>query len=189
MSLVLFATTLVASYCCIGAAIKLVDDLNDGVRQVRGQSAISLVATMGAAVLADFWIWIDAYSDGLALALLLGLAMARKVDNRYFMALALTTLPFVLLQMFRADVFFLVLPLLLVLAPSAVVDEGLDAISPRLHHAALRLLTKFRPVMKVVVLLLPFWGLLTVFHTIAFWGFDIAYGLVGYGMRAPVRKS
>lgn len=188
MSIVAFAVTLLASYCCIGASIKLVDDLHDNVRQFRGHSTLSWAITAGAAALVDLWASVDAYTDGLALALLLGLVMTRKVDNRYFLALALTTLPFVLLPMLRVDVFLLVLPMLLALAPAAAVDEALDAVGSRLRHASLRSLARSRPVMKIVVLVLPFLGFLTILHTIAFWGFDVAYGLVGYRLRAPVTK-
>jgi hypothetical protein len=188
MSIVAFAVTLFVSYCCIGAAIKLVDDLHDDLRQVRGRSLLSWGITAGAAVLIDIWAYMDAYTDGLALALLLGLVLTRKVDNRYFLTLALTTLPFVLLPMLRADVLLLVLPLLLALIPAAAGDEALDAVGPRLRYASLRSLARYRPIMKVVVLVLPFLGLLTVFHAIAFWGFDLAYGLVGSGLRAPVSR-
>lgn len=188
MSIVAFAVTLIASYCCIGAAIKLVDDLHDSVRQVRGRSILSWGITAGAAVLIGIWAYVDAYTDGLALALLLGLVLTQKVDNRYFLALALTTLPFVLLPMLRVDVLLLVPPMLLALVPAAAADEALDAVGPRFRHASLRLLASHRPIMKVVVLVLPFWGFLTVFHAIAFWGFDLAYELVGYSLRAPLSK-
>jgi hypothetical protein len=188
MSIVAFAVTLLVSYCGIGAAIKLVDDLHDSVRQFRGRSILSWTMIAGAAVLVDLWAYMDAYTDGLALALLLGLVLTRKVDNRYFLALALTTLPFVLLPMVRVDVLLLVLPMLLALAPAAAADEALDAVESRLRRASLRRLARSRPIMKVVVLVLPFFGFLTVFHAIAFWGFDLAYGLVGYGLRAPVSK-
>jgi len=188
MSIVAFAVTLLLSYCCIGAAIKLVDDLHDNLRQVPGHSILSWGITVGAAVLIDIWACIDAYTDGLALALLFGLVLTRKVDNRYFLALALTTLPFVLLPVLRVDVLLLILPMLLALAPAAAVDEALDAVGPRLRHASLQSLARHRPIMKVVVLVLPFWGFLTVFHAIAFWGFDLAYALVGHGLRARVSK-
>jgi hypothetical protein len=188
MSIVAFALTLLASYCCIGAAIKLIDDLHDSRRQSNGHSTLSWTLTTGTAALVALWASIDAYTDGLALALLLGLVMTRKVDNRHFLALALATLPFVLLPMLRVDVLLLVLPMLLALAPAAAADEVLDAVGPRLRYASLRSLTKYRPIMKVVVLLLPVWGLLTLFHTIAFWGFDVAYAFVGYCLRAPAEK-
>jgi len=188
MSIVAFTVALLASYCCIGAAIKLVDDLHDNVRQVRGRSILSWGITAGAAVLIDIWAYVDAYTDGLALALLLGLVLTRKIDNRYFLALALATLPFVLLPVLRVDVLLLVLPMLLALVPAAAADEALDSVGPRFRHTSLQFLARHRPIMKAVVLVLPFWCFLTVSHAIAFWGFDLAYGLVGHGLRAPVSK-
>jgi hypothetical protein len=188
MSIVAFAVTLFVSYCGIGAAIKLIDDLHDVMRPHNGRAVLSWALTAGTAVLVNLWASIDAYTNGLALGLLLGLIFTRKVDNRYFLTLTLATLPFVFLLMLRVDVVLLILPMLLTLAPAAAIDEVLDAVGPRLPYASLQLLAKQRPVMKVVVLVLPFCGLLTPFHAIAFWGFDVAYGLVGYGLRARVVK-
>jgi hypothetical protein len=129
-------------------------------------------------------VFLDSFTAILAIALLLGLILTRKVDNKYFAVIALIILPIGIWIFFQLPVLFLLaslIPLLL----SVIVDELLHGVASKLSSTTVRWVLVHRPVLKCTVIILPFFGLLSLIHTIAFWGFDIAYDGVAYFLRAP----
>jgi len=185
MVLLLFAAiVLISSYAFIGGGIKYLDQLVDEPPRFQKQLRVQVGLTLGLILVTSLVVFLDYFTAILAIALLLGLLFTRKVDNRYFAVIAISILPigiWVFLQ--RPPQFLLasLIPLLL----SAITDELLHGVAPKISSPPNRWLLAHRPVLKITVLILPIFGLLTFIHTVAFWSFDIAYDGVAYALRAP----
>jgi hypothetical protein len=180
MLAILFAILLITSYCLLGGIIKFLDDVHDRDRKFSRRGFLCWGLTIFVIVLLDIWIYFDVYTALLALSLAAGLILIQKVDNYQFMAVALCTLPVAVYFIFQASLILLIPLMLLALAPPAVLDEVLHDHAQHLASHSAQWLVRHRPLMKIVVLVLPFLGLFTIIHTIAFLGFDITYDLVTY---------
>jgi hypothetical protein len=123
----------------------------------------------------NIWIFFDFFTAFLAIGITLGLLITRKVDNYYFLVLAIAILPLSLSRLSDIAVFLVVLPALIAVFVASMLDELLHAKGVQIQETVLRLVLLHRPILKITVLLLPFFGLLTFIHTIGFWCFDIAY--------------
>lgn len=184
----LYPLALIASYALIGAGIKYLDQQTD---LATTHKMGSWLLTLSLGLLVNIWSLFDAFTAILAIALVFGLLGARKIDNIYFIVLAIISLPVCLITLLQLNLFLFTLPVLLTLILPVILDELLHSLAPRVHYSALQSILRHRPLLKIVVLVLPFFGLLTFVHTIAFWSFDIAYDLVNYLLRAsnPVKEE
>jgi hypothetical protein len=63
---------------------------------------------------------------------------------------------------------------------ASTLDEFLHSKAENIKTRGIRWVLEHRPILKITVLILPFFGYLTLAHTIAFWAFDIAYDLMTY---------
>ncbi|MFX0168025.1 MAG: hypothetical protein ACFE89_01600 [Candidatus Hodarchaeota archaeon] len=178
-----FALALISSYAFIGAGIKYIDQIVDHQRNSRKNSLSSWLLTFCLTLVTSLWVFLDRFSAILAFALILGLLGTRKVDNHYFIVIALVVLPACVITLVQVNLFIL-LASLLPLIVSAIADE-------LLHNTALKITNRYvqwvcvhRPLLKIVVIILPFFSLLTFTHAIAFWSFDLAYDFVAYHFRA-----
>jgi hypothetical protein len=183
MLLFLYPLALILSYAFIGGGIKLLDHLTDEVAKSRQRQLIHLFLSIGLVILINIWVILDFYTALLALALVFGLLGARKVDNIYFTIIAVISLYVALYQIL--SIFLFLLPTLFVLILVVILDEVIHSVAPKITQPALQWVLTHRPLVKIVVLILPFFGLLTFIHTIGFWCFDIAYDLIAYHFRAP----
>lgn len=184
MSLVLFALALIASYALIGAGIKLLDLATEFPNQFQSRPTSLWLVTSGLAVLVNIWVFLDLYTAVLVIGILFGLIATRKVDNSFFFVLAITTLPLSFFRFFDLSSFLIVLPTLIIVFFASMLDELLHSKASQISQSTLRWIIIHRPILKFTVLVLPFLGLLTLFHMIAFWSFDIAYDFVSYQFRA-----
>ncbi len=183
MFFLVYVLALLTSYAFMGGAIKLLDNISDYPSQYR--TRLPWVLTLSLATIVNIWILLDAFTAILAFALIIGLLAARKVDNIYFICLALATIPLCLLRIFQLNVLPVSLLTLLVLVPSIIVDEILHSIANKPSQPYLRWLLFHRPLVKIIVFVLPLFGLFTVIHAVAFWCFDLTYEIVAYHYRAP----
>ena len=183
MLFLLFPMALILSYAFIGGGIKLLDHLTDEIAQSRQRRLLHWFLSIGLILLINFWVILDFYTAVLALALAFGLLGARKVDNIYFTVIAVVSLYVALYQIF--GFFLFLLPTLFTLIPAVILDEVIHSVAQKIAQPTLQWMLTHRPLVKIVVLILPFFGLLTFIHTIGFWCFDIAYDLVAYYFRAP----
>jgi hypothetical protein len=185
MVLFLYPLALILSYAFIGGGIKLLDHFTDEVPLTQQRSLPLWLLTIILIVTINVWTIFDMYTAILALALAFGLLGARKVDNLYFTAIAVISLYIALFSILRTGVFLFLLPTLLALTIAVLLDEVLHSFAPQTSQPALHWVLIHRPLVKIVVIILPFFGYLTITHTIGFWCFDIAYDLVAYRFRAP----
>lgn len=185
MLFLLYPLALILSYAFIGGGIKLLDYLTDEPAQSRQRQFLFWFLTIGLVVIINIWTILDIYTAVLALALVFGLLGARKVDNLYFTTIAAITLYIALISILRMGVFLFLLPTFIALIPAVILDEVLHSVAPKTSQPILQWVLTHRPLVKIVVLILPFLGLLTFIHTIGFWCFDITYDLVAYHFRAP----
>ncbi|MFX1563159.1 MAG: hypothetical protein ACFFDP_07615 [Promethearchaeota archaeon] len=168
------------SYSILGGIIKFLDDVHDRNRQFSRRALLCWGLTGFTIILLDLWMYFDIFTALLTIALAMGLILIGKVDNYQFIAIALFTLPIAVYLLYQAGCLLLIPPMLLAFTPSAVLDEVLHDRSHHFNYTAIRWLVSHRPLMKIIVLILPFFGLFTIFHAIAFWFFDITYDLVAY---------
>ncbi|MFX1581949.1 MAG: hypothetical protein ACFFCJ_06980 [Promethearchaeota archaeon] len=191
MSVFLFALVLVGSYAVIGAGIKLIDSVADTAALPSFRPLHIWVVTIGLACLVNLLVLFDIYSAVLVLALVVGLIIARKVDNIYFITLAVFVFPISVFRILEPAIFLLILPTLVLVIVTSALDELLHSRSSKFQNKLFYYIFAHRPILKITVLLLPFFGWLTIFHTAAFWAFDIAYDLVAYyfsAFHAPPAK-
>jgi hypothetical protein len=184
MSLVLFPLALIVSYALIGASIKLLDLATDFPNQFQTHHTSLWVVTCGLVILVNIWVFFDLYTAVLVIGIILGLIVTRKVDSSFFLVLTITTLPLSFFRLLDLSGFLMVLPTLIFIFVASTMDELLHSKASQIAQSTLRWAIVHRPLLKITVLLLPFLGLLTLFHTVAFWGFDIAYDLISYRFRA-----
>ncbi|MFW9831821.1 MAG: hypothetical protein ACFFD8_08600 [Candidatus Thorarchaeota archaeon] len=186
--LLLYSITLITSYATIGAGIKYLDYLSDQsnhYNQTKPNELLQWLLIASLAFLVNFWGFFDAFTALLILALLLGLCGAGKIDNVLFLVLSILSLPVALFTLFNPVFFLFLLPTLLVLIPPIILDEFLDSRASTISHSTLQWVLRHRPLLKIVVFVLPFLGLLPFTHTVAFWSFDVAYDVVAFYFRAP----
>ncbi|MFX1300779.1 MAG: hypothetical protein ACFFAL_11815 [Promethearchaeota archaeon] len=183
MLFILFPMALILSYAFIGGGIKLLDHLTDEITQSRQRLLLHWLLAISLIIIINIWVIFDFYTAVLALALVFGLLGARKIDNIYFTIIAVICLYVALYQIIGLFLFLLLS--LFTLIPAVILDEVIHSLAQKINQPSLRWMLTHRPLVKIVVLILPFFGLLTFTHTIGFWCFDIAYDLVGYYFRAP----
>ncbi|MFX1575781.1 MAG: hypothetical protein ACFFCF_01270 [Promethearchaeota archaeon] len=184
MSSLLFALLLIASYSLVGGAIKVLDQLTDHPESYQSRHIYLWLLTVILVILVNICVFLDVYTAVLAIGVILGLIVTHKVDNRYFVVLTITILPLSILRVLGfAFTSFILLTLLAVFIAS-LFDELLHEKASKVSTTALHTLLTYRPILKILVLILPFWNLLTFIHTLGFWGFDFAYELVAYYFRA-----
>lgn len=184
MSVPFSVILLIASYSLLGGIIKFLDDVHDRNRQFSGRTPLCWGLTVLVIMLLNIWIYLDVYTALLTLTLAVGLILIRKVDNHQFIVIALCTLPVAVYFIYQAELLLIIPPMLLALTPSAALDEVLHDHAQRFTFPSIQWLARRRPLMKIVVFVLPFFGLFTLFHAIAFWGFDITYELIAYRLCA-----
>ncbi|MFX1402848.1 MAG: hypothetical protein ACFE9D_00060 [Promethearchaeota archaeon] len=180
MSSIPFALALITSYALIGAGIKLVDQAVDDPSCIRFRKHLLWLVVAGLIILVNIWIFLDVYTAVLALGIILSLIASRKIDNTYFILLAITVFPLTLFRFFDIAILILVLPTLIAIFIASLLDEVLHAHAYKIQNAALRRFLLHRPILKICVVILPLFGLLTFIHTIGFWCFDIAYDALAY---------
>lgn len=183
MLLLLFPMALILSYAFIGGGIKLLDHLTDEIVHSRQRQLLHWFLSISLIVLINIWVILDFYTAILALAIVFGLLGARKIDNIYFTIIAVISLYVAIFQIY--SVFLFLLPIFFALIPAVILDEIIHAVAQKITQPALQWVLTHRPLVKIVVLILPFFGLLTFIHTIGFWCFDVVYDLVAYYFRAP----
>ena len=180
MSLIPFALTLIISYALIGAGIKIVDQAVDDPSRIRFRKSLVWLVVASLIILVNIWVFFDVYTAVLALGIILSLIVSHKIDNAYFIVLAIAVFPLSLFRFFDMAVLILVLPTLITIFVASLLDEVLHAQASKIHTAAIHHVLLHRPILKISVVILPFFGLLTFIHTIGFWCFDIAYDALAY---------
>ncbi len=184
MDLILYTLTMVISYAFLGGGVKLLDHLTDQPSQHQVSTFFLWILTSSLVLVVVVWTLNDTYTAILALALVFGLIGAKKIDTRFFLVLALIIIPIGILTVFLQSAFLFLLTILIALIPPVILDELLHSYATGISQPQMKWILSHRPLLKISVIVLPFFGLLTFAHTIAFWCFDITYDLVNYAFRA-----
>ena len=179
-----FTIALVSSYAYVGGGIKYLDQIIDQHLRSEKHPWILWFLTLSLIVITTLIVFFDYFTAILAIALLLGLLVTRKVDNKFFAIIGITVLPIGIWVFCQLSLPFLLASLIPLLV-SVIIDELLHGVAPRISSSTLRWVLTHRLVLKGTVIILPFFGLLTFVHTVAFWSFDTAYDVVAYSLRAP----
>ena len=180
----LCAIVLISSYTFIGGSIKYIDQIIDQPLSSHKHPWILWFLTLNLVVITALLVFFDYFTAILAIALVLGLLLTRKVDNKFFAVIAIMVFPIGIWVFLQLPLTFLLASLIPLLV-SVMIDELLHGVVQRLSSPTLRRVLAHRPVLKIAVIILPLFGLLTFVHTVAFWSFDIAYDAVAYSLRAP----
>jgi hypothetical protein len=184
----LSAALLVAAYAFIGGGMKYVDQVFDeGLFNKR----FALVLTVIGSILTAYLILSDAYSATIILALIVGMALSRKIDNIafYVAAFLIIALPTVALFFYTDGFINGDVPIkwgpLGILAISAISDETLhDRTEKKLKSGqrvkAYERFLYYRPIMKIVMALLVYFLIFPFIYLVAFLAFDASYMAVEY---------
>jgi len=168
---------IVLGYIIIGGGLKYIDQVYDvHVFSKR----LAYVFSVVCGLLMGFLIAFDEASAVILLSIIVGEGIARKIDNIsfsvvMFLSLVIPLLFYVVPVIEDYDVHFSLLPFFL-LVISGILDEFIDDIGDRRKIRALTI----RPLMKVMVLALTFFGFFHFIYFIAFIGFDLAYIAVNW---------
>ncbi len=184
MSSLFFAFTLILSYSFIGAGIKLLDQAADHPNGFQSHQTLLWLVTVTLVVLVNLWVYYDLFTAALAIGIIMGLVVTRKVNNNYFFVLTFAILPLSIFRIIDFVNLFFILQTIIIIFLASIIDELLHSTASKIQSPLFRWIIARRPLLKIVVLILPFFGLLTFIHTIAFWGFDFAYDFVTHYFRA-----
>lgn len=185
---------LVLVYAFIGGGMKYVDQVFDeGFFSKKYAMALTLIGS----VLTAYLILIDAYSATIFLALIIGLALARKVDNPafYIAAFLVIALPTIILFFYSNGYSNGYVPIkwgpLGLLALSALSDELLhDYVEKKRKKGVLPEILYYRPVMKIAMIGLVYFLIFPYIYLVAFFAFDVSYTVVEYlSLRGRVNRN
>ena len=105
--IILSALALISSYAFIGGGIKYLDQIVDQSLISKSGSWITWVLTFGLIFVTSLWTILDYFTAIIAVSLVIGLVGTRKVDNRYFIAIAGTVLPIGIWALLQLPLHFL----------------------------------------------------------------------------------
>ena len=165
---------LVAIYALIGGGLKYIDDaFDEGLHSRRVASAL-------AVVLVVLWIALsvsDAYSATLLTAVLLGVLLSGKIDNRIFTAS--TTLIILAIVLFAGEN-ILLLPLAILTIFGIIDEKGNDYVDTHRAHRSIEFFFAHRFALKLALFAICAASLMPFEYFVAFLFFDAAYDTVGY---------
>ncbi len=179
-----WAALLLAAYAFIGAAVKYVDQAYDeGVFQKRTALALAILAGLAMGTL----IAADAYSAIIFVAVVLAVAVSRKIDNIAFLIGTLTVLVAPLLYLTWVSKVTIAWFPLFALSLAGLFDEwGNDLYDAHRIRGLVGKFFAYRFTMKCALVFLVFGGFFPFVYLVAFLAFDTAYsGVEWYSLRAP----
>jgi hypothetical protein len=166
---------LLASFAFIGAGIKYIDCVYDeGVFDKR----VAIVLGLVCGVLMGYLIGSDARASSIFLAVIVGVAITRKIDtNPFFLGAVLAfAVPLFLTKNIMIDWFPTT-----VLVFGGIVDEIGNNLADLglIDSKALKTFFHYRVSMEIVMFLLTIFGVFEPIYFLAFLLFDISYHFVG----------
>ncbi|MFX1252549.1 MAG: hypothetical protein ACFFCZ_13165 [Promethearchaeota archaeon] len=159
-----------------GIICKFIDEIIDHDYQISNSITISLIFSAG--IYSALVGTVDDVVACVALAFIIGLTLARKVDDWRFALLGGITVGVMLLgRLFVAKPFIptIAISLIPLLLAGVLLDEIIDNYAENHSDSRLSFLT-IRPILKIEALLLPFLvPQFTFFYTLGMWFFDLGY--------------
>ena len=184
MELIFFVSCL-AIYTFTGFSIKLIDQVNDENFEINNKMKIFILIL--SPILAGVFMGIDIYVASIGLTLLLGLFIANKINVKDFRIYAILVLASMLIvSIFNyfyifLNIFSIIITLIFLLI-GVVLDEILNNYldSKSIQHPVFKHLTSIRPILKIIVFILPIFNLFTYYHAVIVLFFDFAYDSTKY---------
>jgi len=159
-----------------GIICKFIDEIIDHDYQISNFITVGVILSAG--IYSGLVGTLDDVVACVALAFIIGLTLAKKVDDWRFVLLGGTTLGVMflgrlfILKPVIPTIAFSLIPLLLA---GVLIDEIIDNYAERHPDMRLSFLT-MRPILKIEALLLPFFvPQFTFFYTLGMWFFDLGY--------------
>ncbi|NHI93856.1 MAG: hypothetical protein EAX96_15315 [Candidatus Lokiarchaeota archaeon] len=175
----------VFAYIFLGFSLKLIDQINDENYEINNK--IKIIILISAPILGGIVMGTDLFNASIGLMLILGLFFAKKVnvtDFKIFGTLAIIAM--FVMSIFNNFYVFLnfinIIPTTIILLIAIIADELLNEYldSKKFERPIFKNLMSIRPILKVMVFILPIFNLFTYYHAIMLLCFDIAYDLTKY---------
>ena len=165
---------LIALYAFLGGAIKYIDQVYDE-HIFNEKIAIALAVLSG--LIMGLLVAVDNYSAMIFIAIVLGVAITRKIDNFAFYLGSFLVLAVPLVYRFFAlGNFAIDFVLVSVLSIAGLLDEwGNDYVDKEGKNGIVRMFFYYRSTMKAAVAAFYFLGIFPLVYLIAFLAFDTAY--------------
>ena len=175
----------VSVYTYVGFSLKLIDQINDENYELN--SILKYIILISSPILGGIVMGMDAYNGSIGLMLILGLFFAKKINVTDFkiyaiLAVVAMLITSILNQFYIFTNFLIIIPTTIILLVSVIADELLNEFldSKKVEHPFVKNLMSIRPILKVIVFILPLFYLFTYYHAIMMLCFDIAYDLTKY---------
>lgn len=167
---------LLVSYSLLGASIKYIDQAYD---ENHYNKKVGIVLAILSGILIGYLVGTDMNSAVILIAVVIGVAATKKIDNQAFSIGTLLIL--ISLSVYGATIGFLKIDIgaLVLLTITAIVDEvGNDAYDNKKIKGLIGKFFEQRCAMKLGILLLVIAGKIPLIYLFAFLLFDISYTLV-----------
>ena len=171
---------LIIVYSYVGFSLKLIDQINDEDYELN--VVAKNIILYSSAILAGIGMAIDIYSASIGLTLIFGLLFTKKINVLDFKiyAIVVSSVMFIT-SIFNFFYVFLnlysIIITMILLIIGIIADEllnnYLDTLS--IENPFFKNLTSIRPLLKILVFVLPLVGLFTFYHAFIIILFDISY--------------
>ncbi len=174
--------------------MKLIDQVNDEKFEL--DSKIEITILLSSAILTGIFMGTDVYNGSVGLMLILGLLLAKKVDVLDFKIYALLTISSMLIvSIFNQFYVFLnflsIIITTMILLLAVIADEYLNEFmdSKSIKNWVFKRLATSRPILKIIVLILPLFDLFTYYNALFVLSLDITYHLTTYLTERKMKKE
>ncbi|MFX1294890.1 MAG: hypothetical protein ACFFD2_08555 [Promethearchaeota archaeon] len=181
-------------YIYTGFSLKLIDQVND--ENFKLNPKIKTMILLSSPILAGIVMGIDLYNASVGLMLILGLFFARKINTLDFKIYTIIVISsmlivniinqFYIFLNFLSIIFTTIILLMAVIADE-ILNELLD--SKCFTNLFLKNLASIRPILKIIVFILPLFNLFTYYHAIMMLCFDITYDLIRYITERKMKNN
>jgi len=172
------AIILVAEYAFLGGSIKYIDQVYDEKIWSR---AMAVILAVVSGLLMGYLVATDPASAAIFIAIVLGVALAKKIDNLPFMLGTLLVLGAPALYLTFVSQLSLNWGILFFLTMAGLFDEwGNDLYDQKKITGPLGRFFAYRSTMKLAVFAMPLLGVFSWSYFFAFLAFDISYVLIDW---------
>jgi hypothetical protein len=169
-----------------GFVLKFMDSIIDDHIPVR--TWYKWLVIIMAGLCAGFFMCIDNFTNGAVLALIIGMILAKKIDNRLWVIqisiviafyAAFLALFYLFWPNFSID-WLQVLAIFVIIIIFSILDEVTHEKVQLMKDSTIKSIVNARLLLKVVVVLMWFpFGLIMWYHAVAWWLFDMTYEITG----------
>jgi hypothetical protein len=180
------STYLVLQYAFLGAGIKYIDQVYD--ERIWSRS-LALLLAVACGLLMGYLIATDANSAVVFVSIVLGVALAKKIDNIAFIVGAILVLGTPVAYLTFVNQVALNWGALFILTLAGLFDEwGNDLYDQKKLGGAAGRFFAYRSTMKIAMFVLPAFGAIPWLYFFAFFAFDISYTIIDWFSQPYIRR-